>query len=533
MFIETLTKKTFPILATLIFASLTTTTLSHAVTIKNLDEIQRALNTQSWTALPLKKRVKIAILDKGFYGYEYELGKSLPKDTKYFKGPVETPEDLKVEHGLAMAQIVTALMKKPDLYLYNAYGYSNLKASIEDLIDQKVDLVLYSEVWEFGGNRNGKGFINALVTQATEAGITWVNAAGNFEQTSFTSAIETLEDDWIKLPDQNHSLKVICNSKDKCPLRAVLSWNDFKDDPEQGTDKDLDFALTDDFLNILETSALKQTSDPKETRPGYSSYPRETIVKELEPGTYFLRIKNRSDNFDEADELFIAISGEGLTVPSHTPGQSLLNPADHPEVMTVGALDSERSSYNRDLNKPNLLTLSTVKTPDGEFRGSSNSAAFVAGALGLVKSRVPQKDFAEILETSQLPGWSDNHRGISVYWLGFSAPMGRCFRTYQAADLPQHLVDIVNLGGVLVETTMGYRLMTPFDPIWVATNLNRYQPNDMILATTEGFRLAPRNAPYTPAGWVEVFQTPQELALCNPPRSPGNIFRLRAFSQSN
>lgn len=523
----------FKIASVLIFTSTSffVNLQAKAITFQNLDEIQRALNVKPWYQSPLKKRIKIAILDKGFYGYEREIGKSLPKDTQYFTGPVKVPEDLKVEHGLVMAQLVTAIMKTPELYLYNVYGYSNLKSAIEDLTEKKVDLVLYSEVWEFGGNRDGKGFINSLVNTALDQGITWVNASGNFEATSYVSKIETIDQEWVQLPDQNHSLKIVCNNQsgEKCPLRVVLSWNDFNDDPAIGTDKDLDLALTDDFLNIIETSALKQTRDLDEKRPGYSNYPRETIVAEIESGTYFLRVKNRSSNFDSGDELILTADGHGLSMPSHSIGQSILNPADNERVITVGALDSERSSYNFDLNKPNLVTMSSVKTSEGEFRGSSNSAAFVAGAIGLVKSRQPQRSFEDIINESSLSGWGDRQRGLSLYWLGFSGPMGRCFPAASLAGMPAQILDAINLGGVFVQTTAGNRIMTPYDPLMLDENLVRYQANDLVLTSPEGYRVTARNNPYVPFGWVEIFQTPQEATLCNTPNQPlGRIFRLKS-----
>jgi len=508
-----------------------------AFSIENLDEIQRALNVKSWEIRPLKKRIKVAILDKAFYGFQDEIGKSLPADTKYFAGPVENPPDLKETHGLVMAQLLTAIMGDPDLTLYNAYGYTNLKSAIEDLTNKKVDLVLYAEVWEFGGNRDGKGFINALVDKALDQGITWINAAGNFELASYTSKIKTLTEDWVQLPDQNHALKIECTEvkkTKKCPIKVVLSWNDFKDDPTIGTDKDLDLALVDDLMNVITTSGLKQTKDPNENRPGYSLYPRETIATEVAPGTYYLRVKNRSHNFNSGeDELFITVTGDQISMPSHSSGQSILNPADNPRVITVGALDSDRSSYDMEkIFKPDLLVMSSVKTSDeGEFRGSSNAAAFVAAALGLAKSRAPSASFTKIIKNSTLSGWINNQRGISLNWLGFSSANGRCFSVNpNVSQFPQQMIDAVNVGGLIVQTTAGLRVMTPFDPILLTDNLSRYQQNDLILTTPNGYSVSPRNSTQIPYGWVEVFQTPLEMTLCQWPDQPqGDIFRLYHF----
>lgn len=504
--------------------------ISKALTFQNFEEIKRALNTQAWSARPLQKRVKIAILDKGFYGYQNELGHSLPQDAQYIQGPIEPPKDLVITHGLAMAQIVTAIMESPELYLYNVYGYSNLKFAIEDLTKKGIELVLYSEVWEFGSNHDGQGFINALVDKALDKGVMWINAAGNFAQTHYTNKIQTIDQNWVLLPDQNRSLQLNCQPQGKstCQVKIVLSWNDFRNSPDSGTNKDLDLALTDDLLNILQTSGLKQTTDPNENRPGYSLYPRETIVADIKPGTYFIRVKNKSLNFTASDELYITADGDGVSIPSHSRGHSIFNPADNPRVITVGALDSERSSYNYKLSKPNLLTMSSIKTSEGEFRGSSNAAALVAASLGLVKSRIPGKNYTQIISESKLPGWYANLRGLSVNWLGFTSPTGPCFNAVKLPQLPQQITDILNVGGLLVQTTFGYRIMTPYDPILLTSRLQRYQYNDVILTTPEGFRILARNTPGTPQGWVEVFQTPQELGLCHAPdQTIGEIFRLK------
>jgi hypothetical protein len=82
-----------------------------------------------------------------------------------------------------MAQIVWAMTGKhaegPKFFLLNTNGLSNLKAAVEHAIQQKVDLILYSQVWPFGGNFDGTGFLNEQVNRATKEGIIWINAAGN------------------------------------------------------------------------------------------------------------------------------------------------------------------------------------------------------------------------------------------------------------------------------------------------------------------------------------------------------------------
>src|SRR5690606_5114880 len=108
-----------------------------------------------------------------------------------------------------------------ELHLYHTYGYSNLKAAVEDAIKRKVDIVLYSQTWEYGGNFNGRGFINALVNKALDSGILWINNAGNFGRSTFNAPVRSGKDSWVELPGKNSSVEIRCakNPLGKCSLR--------------------------------------------------------------------------------------------------------------------------------------------------------------------------------------------------------------------------------------------------------------------------------------------------------------------------
>lgn len=504
----------------------------------NIDEIKSSLGfSKFYSQENSGRRLKVAVLDKGFFGYEKEIGHTLPSGTRYVAGPIANPENLQVDHGLRMAQILISLMTDdlrshqwvPELTLYNVFGYSNFKAAIDDVIKNKVDLVLYSEVWEYGGNYDGAGFINNEVNRATRNGVIWVNAAGNFALTTYNSGIQTLRDDWVQLPDQNNALSIRCeNQNGKCPVKIVLSWNDFKNDVALGTNKDLDLALTDDLLNIVKTSALKQSTDPNENRPGYSKYPREIISAELTSGVYFIRVKNRSKNFSDRDRLRLTVDGESIVMPSHSRDETILNPADNNTVITVGASDSERSSSSTSLDKPDLFAPSSIKLSNGtEYRGSSNSAAIVAAGLGILKSKEPRMTRKDLLDAVGSQGGNWEQRGLSLNLLGFMPTGPGCFVDVYYNPLPNYLLDAVAKGGVLVQTTAGGRIIVPFDPITIAPYLRRTIMNDMIVALPQGgYAVYPRNS-WIPAGAVEIFQRPFEAGLCRiPPGRNRKNFRL-------
>lgn len=505
---------------------------------KNLDALKTSLGfSRYYQAQNTGRRVKIAVLDKGFLGYEKEIGVSLPAGTRYVPGPVTTPDEAKTEHGLRMAQILTSFMTNdmyaaqwaPEITLYNVYGFSNFKAAIDDIIARKVDLVLYSEVWQYGGNNDGTGFINAEVNRATKAGVLWVNAAGNFALTTYNSGIETLSDDWVRMPDQNNALAIRCenNTTGFCNLRAVLAWNDFKNDPNPGTDKDLDLVLSDDVLNVIQVGGTRQSTDVNESRPGFSKYPREIVETKLKPGLYFLRVKDRSHNFTNRDRLRVSIEADNITMPSHSNGESVLNPADNPTVITVGASDFPMSSNSLQSGKPDILAPSQLQLADGRTPfGSSNAAAIVAAGVGLVKSVTPTLNRAQVLAAIRGVSSSWNQTGLTLGLLEFFPTGPNCFWDVAYPNPPPYLRDAFQKGGVLVATTIGNRIMVPFDPITIAPGLRRNFMNDMIVALPQGGYAVYQRHAWIPEGAAEIFQRPLEAGLCRVVSQPGNNFQL-------
>ena len=107
-----------------------------------------------------------------------------------------------------------------------------------------------------------------------------------------------------------------------------------------------------------------------------------------------------------------------------------------------------------------------------------------------------------------------NTPGISLRYLGFWYTGPGCFFVGQPSIIPSHIVPVMQQGAIMVETTQGYRLMVPYDPIFLTRFPYRNQIDDMIASAPNGVGLYPRRA-YLPQGYVEVFQRPMEAGLCN------------------
>jgi hypothetical protein len=504
----------------------------------NLDQMIEELNLRPYfrSGLKAKRSLKIAVFDNGFRGARGQIGRSLPSRTFLHPGPVPVKGEEEV-HGFYMARILWSLLSldgtdtryaPAEFHLYNTFGYSNLKAAVEDASRRNIDIVLYSQTWEYGGNFDGRGFINALVNQALDSGILWINNAGNFGDTTHNAPVRTGADDWIKLPGKNSSVEIRCaqNPNGKCLLRSVLSWNAFADSVDTGTDKDLDFVLTDDTLNIIQAANLTQTRSGDQ--PGGSKYPREILTAELKPGLYFLRVKNRSKNFTTRDQLRITAGGDFISMKDADVRESLLPPADNARAITVGALDSEKSSVSVARRKPELYTNSLVSlSAEENFKGTSNSAAMVAAGAAILLSLDPSLTRASFLARTALNP-EIRGQGLPLAELGFTPERGRCFQPVVKQRLPAHVQEAVDFGGTLVATNAGWKVFFPFDPITLLEGVKRQQTTDILVWSTQRGGVYHRSGLWNiPSEMIELVETPLGQTICSSSSATlGRIFRL-------
>jgi len=518
---------------------------------KNIASVARSIGLAGYDEAKSVRTIKIAILDNGFKGYAKEIGVGLPSNTVYHPGPVKVDPAGEETHGLYMAQILAGLLRYSsgvsyELHLYSAFGYSNLESAVNDIVANRFDVVLYSQVWEYGGNGDGRGFINTLINKALATGVVWVNASGNFGSGTYQSAIELNDDNWVKLPAANDTVRIRCEKSVNgfCPLRVVLSWNDFSDDVDTGTDKDLDLILADDTLKIVASSALQQMKNIPEGAVGASLYPREIVTKRVNPGQYLVRVKARSQNFDKnRDRLRITISGDNITVLNTTPGETLLPPADNPGVITVGATDTDKTASSASMSKPELQTASLITLNNGDqYKGSSNAAAITAAAATIIKGLRPQTTRDGLLkmlsgDVVYLPGGEG--QGLPLSALQFEPTGPSCFRKASLPTSSAGLRDFLKKapgGATVVETTKGIKIFTALDPFQI-TGEYRVSGDDMLVVSSRGFEPLPRtNQDYLPEGTYEIVQIPKNQFVCPPDSNPsggatGKRMRLPRFNE--
>jgi hypothetical protein len=520
--------------------------------ILNLQAIIDELHLTPYYSLPVVHRVKIAIFDKGFDGYEKVLGSELPADTTFYAGKVPRDPGDATDHGKIMAVTIYDLMTDgglypqfaPQIYLYQVNGYTNFKDAIDDIIVKKIEMVSYSEVRDTGGNFDGKGVWNTLINKATSAGIIWANHAGNTGELTYNKEIETTSDGSVALPDEHNTLGLTCNQKQyKCHVRIILNWNDFTNNVDSGTNKDLDLALLDSKGGLVAQSALKQISDPAKAAPGSTLNPREVIDAQLNYGKYYVAVKNNSPkNFTASDRMRIAIdTDDDVSLNHFDPDESMFSPADNPSVITTGASNFKQSSFSKSMNKPEYKIDSILRFNGGIIaQGSSNSAALlIAGGALLKETLLPDLDRETLLEYTSHPFDSSNNRtetrilrgparllvrnpgkGMTLPNLGFTGlGSNGCFKFVQTGvDIQKYLEPVIDQGAV-VTTTDGnnnsYKIMVEADPLTLAKDLHKQNYTDAVLVTPKGIIVVPRGevSSQDPAN-VEVFQKPFDSFFC-------------------
>jgi hypothetical protein len=400
-----------------------------AARLTNAPEVRKRLGlTPEYDNVPGLESLKVAVLDYGFDGvgsrpylpasavvvehYDPDFVRKFGLgDPEYRKG--FEPNN---RHGRTVAQIVWAVTGfhpgGPKFYLLNANGPTMLRRAVRYAIEQKVDVILFSGSFEGGGNGDGRGPIDRVVADALAAGILWVNAAGNYGRHVYNGPIRIGADGYLRFRDgPGGDVLRFRNRLDENTVAVTLTWNDYRDTEDAGTDKDLDLYVEDPSGRVIGSSEKKQVSGDHAAGPGESRNPRERVVLTDLPANldlnYRIRIKARSRNFTWDDRIRVLITAsrdtyldpstsnpdEGVKFFDASGREEIYPPADNPLVLTVGDTSPASSTgptADHRVKPDFLLDDSRAFFSDGEATaGSSNSAAYVAGVVAVLKAAEP------------------------------------------------------------------------------------------------------------------------------------------------
>ncbi|MFO0815175.1 MAG: S8 family serine peptidase [Gemmatales bacterium] len=410
-------------------------TVNAVARLTGIDLVHQKLGiTSDFKNVPGIERIKIAVLDYGFDGID---GKRpyLPSSAvlvehydkafiqKYNLGDPEFTKPLAPgnTHGRSMAQIVWGVTghrpNGPQFYLLNANGPTLFRRAVKYAIEQKVDIILFSGVFEGAGNGDGRGFLNKVVNEALAAGIIWINAAGNYGRRTYEGPIHPTTSGELRFAGRPEpSVLRFRNRLDENSITLTLTWNDYREVEDAGTIKDLDMEVLNEKGIVVGSSTLKQIAG-RAASQGETRNPRERIqLNDLPAGDYRVRIRTTTPQLWSSDDrlrLLIVASrdeaadpktGEALDgVPflDQNGKGEIYPPADNPLVIAVGdtTLASSTGATADHRRKPDVIIEDARATFSNGLTstGASNAAAYFAGVVTILKAYEPRITTSDVL----------------------------------------------------------------------------------------------------------------------------------------
>lgn len=418
--------------------------------------------------------VRVGVLDcGGFAGYAGLLGSELPAAVTLWTGGTSGDPVGADEHGTACAEIVHDMAPGATLYLAHDGNEADFYGAVDWLVAQGVDIISYSCGWSLPAPYDGSGApynpVVAKVEAARQAGVLWVNSAGNYADG------EIYQGTYEKHPDYSwHSFAGDWSNRFGYlfagrTYELTLTWDDWPADPATtGASHDYDLELwrwDGTAWIVVASSAAVQNGAP-------GALPAEVI--EFTPAVsdwYYVTVSKKASPRDD----FLRLQGAGGANFAHSvEARTITTPADSPAALAVGALHWSSlalepfSSRGPTLGpggtpsgghlKPDLVAPDAVSTvtygasngqpwlPDGTgFFGTSASCPHVAGGAALLLAQFPHltaDELADLLRDRALdvgvPG-PDPETGYGLLQLDFDLVWADGFEAGSVATWSAHL----------------------------------------------------------------------------------------------
>jgi subtilisin family serine protease len=211
---------------------------------------------KGWTG----KGVKIAILDGGFTGYQQRIDEGELPSTLKTKNFCPTggfaPTFSGGEHGTAVAEIVHEMAPSAQLYLICSEDQPTLAQAEQYAKSQGVKVISHSASVFNDGRGDGSptpGSFSAVVADARQSGILWINSAGNSGQRHWSGVFTDPDGNGFEnfQPTTEGNGVLLDHNQEFC---AFLRWDEWP-----AAVDDFDLVLVTQTFQVLTASATRQT----------------------------------------------------------------------------------------------------------------------------------------------------------------------------------------------------------------------------------------------------------------------------------